>query len=207
MAGGFQDGEIVIKVTGNGQEMMKELFSTHEEADTRMVLHAVSLSSQFPRTIIRSDDTDVLVLLVHYTNQGQLSKDVFMHARHSGEYVTRERFIPILTIAEKIGNDICQSLLATHALSGCDSMSSLFSIGKKTAYQTLCMKVTPRNLVTGLQRVNHLEGWIEAARELVLAMYGRKSKTCKTLDELRFLRATTSDKPAAQLPPTEDAFR
>ena len=76
---------------------MEKLFSTHEEADTRVVLHAVNMPSKFARTIIRSDDTDVLVLLLHYANQGQLSKEVFMHAGHAGQFTARERFIPIHT--------------------------------------------------------------------------------------------------------------
>ena len=131
MAEGFQDGETVTKVTGTEQEMMDEPFSTQEEADTGMVLHALSLSSQFARTLICSDETDVLVLLLYYTNQGQLSEEVFMHARLFGQFIIRERFIPIREIAAKVGDEICQSILATHALTRCNSTSSLFGIGKK----------------------------------------------------------------------------
>ena len=206
MAGGFRDAETVIKVTAAGQERMEELFSTHEEADTRMVLHSVNMPSKFSRTIIRSDDTDVLVLLLHYVNQGQLSKEVFMHAGHSGKFTTRERFIPIHDIAAKLGSEICGSILATHALTGCDCTSSLFGIGKKAAYKALSKMVTNGNTIAGLRNINALESWMEAAKDLVLAMYGKRAKECKTLDELRYFLATTSDKPATQLPPTEDAF-
>ena len=132
-----------------------------------------------------------------------------MHAGHAGQFTTRERFIPIHEIAAKLGSEICGSILATHALTGCDSTSSLFGIGKKAAYQALSKKVTTGNALAaaGLRNANVLESWMEAAIELVLAMYGKKAKACKTLDELRYLLATTSNKLANQLPPTKDAFR
>jgi hypothetical protein len=43
----------------------------------------------------------------------------------------------------------------------------------------------------------------------VLLLYGyvRKSGSCATLDELKFHYASTTDKPAALFPPTEDAFK
>ena len=94
----------------------------------------------------------------------------------------------------------------THALTGCDFTSSLFGIEEKAAYQALSKKVTTGNALAGLRNANVLESWMEAAIELVLAMYRKRAKACKTLDELRYLLATTSDKPATQLPPTEDAF-
>jgi len=48
---------------------VEALASNHVEADTRMVLHAVH-SASFPRTIVRCDDTDVLVLLLYYQSEG-----------------------------------------------------------------------------------------------------------------------------------------
>ena len=51
------------------------------------------------------------------------------------------------------------------------------------------------------------ESWLAAATEFVLLMYGKKAGKCKTLNELRYKLATTTDKPANQLPPTDDAFK
>ena len=47
---------------------------------------------------------------------------------------------------------------------------------------------------------------INAARAFVLKLYPKQKRLCKTLDELRFIVASNSDKPASQLPPTEDSF-
>jgi len=46
------------------------LRSTHDEADTRIILHARTLTIQgFRRIVVHSRDTDVLVLLAHFANQ------------------------------------------------------------------------------------------------------------------------------------------
>lgn len=87
IAGGYPNGEVVREMTCQGGRYLEKLFSTHEEAGTKMLLHATCMSS-FPRTIIRSDDTDVLVILLYYQSTGKLSKDVYMHSGHSGKFVT-----------------------------------------------------------------------------------------------------------------------
>lgn len=63
---------------------LEGLYSTQEEADTRLVLHAIMLSRDHPRIIIRCDDTDTLVLLVYYWSRGALAGEIYMHAGHSG---------------------------------------------------------------------------------------------------------------------------
>ena len=56
---------------------MAELECTHEEADTRMLFHAVRTSSNgFQTIVIRSPDTDVTVLaVVLWSCAGSLWKD------------------------------------------------------------------------------------------------------------------------------------
>lgn len=61
------------------------LHSNQEEADTRIVLHAVSLSNEHSRIIIRVDDTDVLVILLYTYSKGLLSDQVYMYKGHTGK--------------------------------------------------------------------------------------------------------------------------
>lgn len=207
IAGGLDNGEEVVAISNNSQKRLTDLYSSQEEADTRMVLHAINLSSHFSRTIIRTDDTDVLVLLLHYKDRGLLSNEVYMHAGHSGRYTINERFIPIHSIASKLGSQICQCLPAAHALTGCDSTNAMFGIGKKTMYAALERELGSSQSDYGLANVNDPK-WMEAARYLIIAMYKSKNKKkCRILDELRHHLATTTDKLVVQLPPTEDAFR
>ena len=49
--------------------------------------------------------------------------------------------------------------------------------------------------------------FLDTAWRFILLMHGKKSKTLSSLNELRFLLAIITDKPASVLPPTEDAFK
>jgi len=195
--------KIVKVVTSVGVSCLEEMFSSQEEADTRLVLHAIKLSRDHQRTIICRDDTDILVLLVYYWGKDALAQEVYMHAGHSGKCVTRERFIPVHHISTKLGKAVCKCLPATHALSGCDTTSALYKLGKRTAFSVLTKNV---EALQKLETFQDVLTFLDTARRFVLLMHGKKTKTLSSLNELRFLLATTTDKPATALPPTEDAF-
>ena len=89
------------------------------------------------RIIILADDTDVLVLLLFYSAKGCLAPEIYIHAGHAGKIITRERFIPVHTIAAKLGERFCLCLPALHSLKGCDTTSAIYKIGKRTAYKIL----------------------------------------------------------------------
>lgn len=203
LAGGFKDGEIVKVLGEDGVSEVDDLSCTHEEADTRLVLHAVNLSSQHSRIFVKCDDTDVLVILLYYWSRGMLSTEVFMHCGHSGQDTTRERYIPIHEIARKLGPSVCNILPAVHALSGCDSTCAIYRMGKRTAYSVLTENA---DALQGLAEFQDTETFLKSARKFILFMHGKKAKNISSLNELRFHLATTTDKPASQLPPTEDAY-
>lgn len=51
-------------VSKSGVNCLTDLYSDQEEADTRLVLHAIHLAESHSHVIVKCDDTDVLVLLV-----------------------------------------------------------------------------------------------------------------------------------------------
>ena len=164
------------------------LYSNQEEDDTRMILHASSLSRDHEKIVMQCDDTDVLVLLVYYFSRGHLSDHVYMYAGHSG----KERYIPAHRIANELGQTVCEC--------------SMNRIGQKTAYSKLRKNVdTLSNLKTFHE--DDLEDSIAVARSYALLLYGKKGSDMDTLDELRYIMATTTDTSASMLPPTEDAFK
>ena len=207
LAGGFPERETVKIVTEDTTSLCTRLFSTQEEADTRMILHAIDFASRYERIIIHSDDTDVLVLVLHYINKDMLGSCVYMHAGHTTRYINRERYIPIVTISREIGHAMCESLPAAHALTGCDTTSSFAKVGKRTVYNKLVgySKQNPSALATFSQ--NDADGDVERATQFILHVYGSKEVDCTSMDQLRYLMATTTDVPAAHLPPTQDAFK
>lgn len=210
LAGGFPEAERVVTIDSNGKRNLLRLFSTQEEADTRMLLHAIDLASSHERLIVKSDDTDVLVLLVYYLNEGKLPKLTYMHSGHTGQRTNRERFIPVHSICQNVGENVARALPSAHALTGCDSTSSLYKIGKKTAFSKLVQYAEDLPALSTLGTTPDLTENLQDARRYTLALYGNKNKSnrnlCTTLDELRYEFACKSDKPASAFPPTEDAF-
>ena len=69
IAGGDPNPQTVKELSTAATHKVEALASSHAEADTRMVLHAVHLAS-FHRTVTRCDDIDVLVLLLYYQSEG-----------------------------------------------------------------------------------------------------------------------------------------
>ena len=89
---------------------------------------------------------------------------------------------------------------------GCDTTCSMNRIGKKTAYSKLLKNVdTLSNLKTFHE--DDLEHSVAVACSCALLLYGKKGSDIDTLDELRYIMATTTDKSASMLPPTDDAFK
>ena len=58
-----------FKVTKEGSEVIDELTTNQEEADTRMLLHAKHASSNYKSIVIVTEDTDVFVICVAIFHQ------------------------------------------------------------------------------------------------------------------------------------------
>lgn len=139
LAGGFSDGEITCCITKDGATDVSELSSSQEEADSRMLLHAWHANQEFGTAgimgdiTIKSPDTDVLVLAVHYFPQMQSIKTLWLETGRTTSSLDQRRFIPVHQICHKLHSSVPAVLPAVHAITGCDSTSSLYGIGKKKA--------------------------------------------------------------------------
>ena len=78
-----------------------------------------------------------------------------MHAGHNSKYTNRERYIPVNNILQKLWLDFCESLPAAHAITGCDTTSSFYKIGKRIVYNKL---------------VEHVKNILQHSKHLVLAI-------------------------------------
>ena len=108
------------------------MYSDHEEADTSLLLHVKQAESDFTRIVVQSPDTDVLVLCSSQFPSLGCDKLWF----HTG---TRDktRYISVHSINVSRGPSLCKALPGFHAPTGCDSMSSLYGIGKKKAWNDI----------------------------------------------------------------------
>ena len=126
------------KLATGSTDNIPELESSHEEADTRMILHTKHASGP---VVVHVDDTDVMVLLLMHSD---LLGTVYMRTGRG----SKVRAIPVAPIKEKFlkqlspgitAHNFLESLCGLHALTGCDPVSSLSGKGKAKAFK-LAMK-------------------------------------------------------------------
>lgn len=116
------------------------------------------------------------------------------------------RFVAIHDVVKNLGPLITKNLLAIHCLSGCDNTSAFYKIGKRTAFDTLVKNV---ECLSELKRLPILSEDVamELATKYIFLLYKNKNESIKDVHGLRFHLTSTSNKPASELPPTEDALR
>ena len=103
------------------------LFSSQEEADTRIVPHCLNISTSLPESgsiIVRSPDTDVLVLLTKYCKE---IKNKILFDTGMGN---KRRILCVNDIVQNKGKDVCSILPALHCFTGCDTTSTFVRRGK-----------------------------------------------------------------------------
>ncbi len=104
----------------------------HEEADTRMILHiADAVDKGFQKILLRTVDSDVVVLCVAVV--AKISVRELWIAFGTGKHF---RYIAAHEIAASLGPNKSQALPMFHAYTGCDTVSSFATRGKKTAWDT-----------------------------------------------------------------------
>jgi len=88
------------------------------------------------------------------------------------------RYIPVHDLCSSLSNITCQILPSLHALTGCDTTSAFFRIGKKSVYKIL--KTSPEELSDAVSLTNaDLETTLNAARHALSLLYDLKGK-CKS---------------------------
>lgn len=112
---------------------------THEEADTRMLLHvAHAVECGYKKIMLRTVDTDVLVLAVYTLRKLQNLHPLNQAIELWVSFGTGKshRNIPAHDITNSLSPEAALSLPAFHAITGCDTVSSFLGKGKKTAMMT-----------------------------------------------------------------------
>ena len=186
-AGSFTDGEQVVEITcARPTENIDAPKSNHEEADTRMILHAAYAVRDSPTSAIaiQSTDTDVLALcLSHLTGIGY--KNLWFSTRVSD----CQRYITVHSIQEKLGERLWQSLPGFHALTGCVSTSSLSRHGKKKPWTILQGSAAHQTTLSLFgQRPNLHENFAESTEAFIRDLYPKTRRQTSTMDALMYVR-------------------
>ncbi|KAG1656369.1 hypothetical protein GQR58_023997 [Nymphon striatum] len=103
LSGGFRDIHKSVLLTNGNESPVTELQSTHEEADTRLLLHSIYATQVegVKRIVMYANDTDVIVLAVYYykTKLKKLVLDEFWMKTQQDSY------LPIHKIANTLDAD------------------------------------------------------------------------------------------------------
>ncbi|KAK3918979.1 Chromosome-associated kinesin KIF4 [Frankliniella fusca] len=106
-----------------------------EEADGRILWHVKDSAEHGAKIIvIRSSDTDVLVISISFYHELKLSG---LHELWILSGVgTKRRYIAVHKIAEVLGEEKSVALRGFHAYTGCDTTAYFAGKGKKTCFKT-----------------------------------------------------------------------
>ena len=198
-------GEKSFKITKAEVTEVQELASSHEEADTRLMIHTRHAAQTYPEVIVISEDTDVFVILLGvHSEMGSHSK--FILRRGKGNKI---RLIDVTRLAAVLGKDVCRSLIGLHAWTGCDTVSSFAGQGKVKAL-ALVQKENKFKVAFGdLGREWRVtEELFDIIQEFTCRLYCRNTSVSK-VNALRYdiFQAKKGDVVSGQLPPCEDALR
>ena len=171
----------------------------HEETGTGIVLHAIDISTRSPFTdlSIACDDTDVLLILLHYF--GDLSV--------STNFVTQHNTMSLRLIHEVLGRDDCEALLGFHALTGCDHTGKFYGHSKLNCWQTSLSSLP--DVIKAFQNLGVDLGNQEkdSPVKYVMGFYCKgKPKTISDLGKLRWFLFSKHQTVSIRLPPTTKAF-
>ena len=176
---------------------------THEEADSRMLLHvAHAARNGHHKIMIHTVDTDVVVLAVAVAQKLQAEDELWLAFRTGKNF----RYLAANEIAAGLGPEKARALPVFHALTGCDTVSSFAGHGKKTAWAVWA--VFPE-LTHALLKLSSAPNYIPqeimtTIERFIILLYDRTS-TCTEIDTAR-RKLFAKRHNAESIPPTKAAL-
>lgn len=190
-SGGFKN---ISEYKSNYNMKTDILESTHEEADTRILLHILLAKEEgYTRCIIDCKDTDVLVLLSCFKDR--LTDEVWMKVGTKDNI----RFIPVHALT--LGSELLKNLPAFHCLTGCDTTSQFVGIGKKLGWK---IYLQHHNLLDDVGVLDFNDKLFEKMHQFVIKLYTDRDDI-RCINTLRGIMA--SSKAINNLPPTKDSLK
>lgn len=179
------------------------------DADTLIVTTAVAISDNLPEGTVAvvSEDTDIIVLLIHYCH-----KKMFMI--RPGKVSKPNKIIDIPALQQKLG-DLKNVILSVHAISGCDTTSAVFNKGKINLVNTIQKKKLCELLKEFYNPEATKEKLEEVTSQFFIAAYVKNSTKKVDLDSARYMlyqqyvakRSLNTNFNLASLPPTSNSAK
>ena len=185
--------------SSNGVNKVDALSADHEEADTRVMLHACHALHECEHVVINSPDTDVFLLAVALNQELEGKIELRMGTASS------QKNICISSVSERIPNSIQTALPGFHAFTGCDTTSAFKGKGKIKAYKLMSESPLYHQAFSAIGNCWTSDNlpWEDLERFLC-ELYGQVSES--TLTKARANIFKCSFKADVSLPPTHDEF-
>ena len=126
--GGFKECTRTVLLYEGSVTPIPQLESTQEEADIKIILHAMYAAAvdDCDKLIIHANDTDVVLLLYHASSLHQAGlKEIWMRT-------SVDSYLPIHELANHLGGGLCKALPFIHSLTGRDTTSYTYFREKKS---------------------------------------------------------------------------
>ena len=203
--------EVCVRITVDSVANIEELSCTHEEADTRMILHAKhTADNNYGAVVIDTPDTDEFIIALMHSCHANGTWDIKTGMRN------KRRFINLESVKDKLMarynndknvSDMCDALVSYHAFTGCDSVSAFCGRGKVKPLKVL---FNNNDFVSTFQILgSHWqfpEDFIPKIETFVCKMYGKASSE---VNEARYKMycASNGSIDSETLPPCSDALK
>lgn len=180
---------------------------SHEEADTRIFVHARHAAMEGITTlVIKANDTDVVAI-------GISTLPVLQALGLQQMWIdfgqgSSARWIPIHDIASAIGAEKVAGMSFFHAFTGCDVVSAFRGRGKKSAWQTwsVCEDVTTTFARLSQKPAAVDDDDLQILEKFVVALYDRSSSQA-SVNEARLDLFARKQRSYDSIPPTQAALR
>ena len=197
-------GPDVLSISEINLDSLDKCF--HEEADTRIFVHARHATEEGSKTImIKANDTNILVIAqsIFPSLQDLGLQQLWVTFGHGQSL----RWIGVHDLYNHVGPEKTKGILFFHAFTGCDTVSAFRNKGKKTAWQTWDVFPEASPIFAKLSQYPPIldDGDLEILERFVVLMYDRSS-TVASVDEARFDMFARKQRPYEAIPPTKAAL-
>ena len=157
------------------------LYSTHEEADSRIIFHLGACDTR-SEVVIRTNDTDVGVILLGCYEDVSPELVVWLEM---GVYSNNtQRYINVTKLYQKLGKTLSKALLGFHALTGSDYSASFSRRGKVAPFKNWKKNESCQTALGNLGNSEYISEEVTAQIEkFVCQMYGYPKFS--SIDEVR----------------------
>ena len=126
------EDNVVVNNEGHCGSLNSLMPCNHQEADSRTFIHLLDASTRqgHSKALIKTVDSDVVVIAIGVFKSLDLVKLYIKIGTARAEI----KIISIYEVVETLGPNRSAALPLFHSMTGCDSTSSFFGIGKKTAW-------------------------------------------------------------------------